>query len=154
MNESLEHNLKLLKLPTFLANYKKISDHCQEKGSSYHTFLLQLSEQEILNRQSRSVQQRIRKSKFPCLKTLDSFKFQRLPNLNKQKVVDLTNCDYLNKYENIIAAGNSGTGKTHLAISLGMAACQKGFTVGFMTAASLVHELLEAQEEKHLLKKT
>jgi DNA replication protein DnaC len=59
-------------------------------------------------------------------------------------------CDYINRFDNIIAVGNSGTGKTHIALALGLAACQKGMAVGFITASALVHELLEAQDEKRL----
>ena len=54
--------------------------------------------------------------------------------------------------ENLIAVGNSGTGKTHIALGLGLAACQKGLSVGFITAAALVHELIEARDEKRLLR--
>jgi len=152
MNTSLEYNLKLLRLPTFLSHYKSVGDHCKEKGDSYDSFLHLLSEKEVLNKQSRAVQQRIKKAKFPGLKTLEVFNFEKLPNLKKQKVIELTTCEFIDKYEDVIAVGNSGTGKTHIAIALGLAACQKGLSVGFTTAASLVHELIEASEEKQLLR--
>ena len=61
-------------------------------------------------------------------------------------------CEYVLRRENIIALGNSGTGKTHVALALGLAACQKGFTVGFTTAAALVSQMLEARDERRLLK--
>ena len=60
--------------------------------------------------------------------------------------------DYVEQRENIIAVGNSGTGKSHIALGLGLAACQKGLSVGFITASALVHELLEARDEKRLLR--
>src|SRR5271168_4190144 len=60
--------------------------------------------------------------------------------------------EYVTRRENIIAVGNSGTGKTHIGLGLGLAACQKGLSVGFNTAAALVHELLEARDEKRLLR--
>src|SRR4051794_31644480 len=66
--------------------------------------------------------------------------------------LELARCEYITRRENIIALGNSGTGKTHLALGLGLAACQKGLSVGFSTAASLVHELIEARDEKRLLR--
>lgn len=152
MNISLEYNLKHLKLPTFLSHYKAVGESCKEKGDSYESFLYQLSEKEVLGRQSRAVQQRIKKAKFPGLKTLEVFNFGILPNLKKQKVIELTSGEFINKHENIIAIGNSGTGKTHIALALGLSACQKGFSVGFTTAASLVHELIEASDEKQLLR--
>ena len=61
-------------------------------------------------------------------------------------------CEYVDRRENVITLGNSGTGKTHVALGLGLAACQKGLSVGFTTAAALVHELIEARDEKQLLR--
>jgi DNA replication protein DnaC len=91
-------------------------------------------------------------AKFPAVKSLDSFDFKPMPSLNKMLVMELARCDYITRNENIIAVGNSGTGKTHIALGLGLAACQKGLAVGFITASALVHELLEAQDEKRLLR--
>ena len=71
---------------------------------------------------------------------------------NKMMVLELARCEYIERRENVIALGNSGTGKTHIALGLGLAACQKGLTVGFITAAALVHELIEARDEKRLLR--
>ena len=65
---------------------------------------------------------------------------------------ELSRCEYVERRESIIALGNSGTGKTHIALGLGLAACQKGLTVGFITAAALVHGLMEARDEKRLLR--
>ena len=65
--------------------------------------------------------------------------------------MELARCEYIQRRENIIAVGNSGTGKTHMALGLGLAACQRGMSVGFTTAAGLVHELMEARDERRLL---
>ena len=67
-------------------------------------------------------------------------------------VLELARCDYIERRENIIAVGNSGTGKSHIALGLGLAACQKGLSVGFITAAALVHGLIEARDEKRLVR--
>ena len=67
-------------------------------------------------------------------------------------VLELARCEYIERRENLIALGNSGTGKTHIALGLGLAACQKGLSVGFITAAALVHELIEARDDKQLLR--
>ena len=75
-----------------------------------------------------------------------------MPSLNKALVLDLARGDYIGRRENVIALGPSGTGKTHVALGLGLAACQRGLSVGFVTAAALVHELLEAREERRLLR--
>jgi len=148
----LEHHLKSLKLPTFLKCYQDVADQCRKKGVDYSDYLSQLSEMEVSNRHNRAVQQRVKKARFPTLKTLDSFDFDAVPTLNKREVCELATSDYMERHENIIALGNSGTGKTHIAIALGLAACQRGLSVLFTTAAALVHELLEAREEKQLLR--
>src|SRR5947207_29825 len=93
-----------------------------------------------------------RQARFPTVKSLDSFDFTAIPSLNKILVLELARCEYITRRENIIAVGNSGTGKTHIALGLGLAACQKGLSVGFTTAAALVHELIEARDEKRLLR--
>ena len=82
----------------------------------------------------------------------DSFDFKAIASLNKMLVLELARCEYVERRENIIALGNSGTGKTHIALGLGLAACQKGLSVGFLTAAALVHELMEARDERRLLR--
>ena len=74
-----------------------------------------------------------------------------MPSVNKHLVMQLARCEYVDRRENVIAIGNSGTGKTHVALGLGLAACQRGLSVGFTTAASLVHELIEARDEWRLL---
>jgi hypothetical protein len=83
---------------------------------------------------------------------LETFDFTAIPTLNKPLVLELTRCEYVVARENIIALGNSGTGKTHIAVALGLAACQRGFPVGFTTAAGLVHQLTEAKDERRLLR--
>src|SRR5256714_3101089 len=92
-------------------------------------------------------------ARFPTVKSLDSFEFAAIPSLNKTLVLELARCEYVARRENVIAVGNSGTGKTHIALGLGLAACQKGLSVGFITAAALVHELIEARDEKRLLRR-
>ena len=71
--------------------------------------------------------------------------------MNRQLVTQLARCEYIERRENVIAIGNSGTGKTHIALGLGLAACQKGLTVGFTTASALVNELMVARDEMRLL---
>lgn len=113
---------------------------------------MRLVELELIERQRRNVERRVRAAKFPAFKSLDSFDFKALPDLNKVLVLELTRCVFAIRRENIIALGPSGTGKTHLAIALGLAACQKGMTVGFVTAANLVNQLAEARDEKRLIR--
>ena len=96
------------------------------------------------------VEGRIRAARFPTVKSLDSFDFPAIPSLNKALVMELARCEYIERRENVIAVGNSCTGKTHVALGLGLAACQRGVSVGFTTAA-LVHELMEARDDRRLL---
>jgi DNA replication protein DnaC len=139
----LAHHLKALRLPTFLREYDKLARQCAVDGVDHVRYLVRLSELELIDREHRMVERRIRQAKFPAVKSLDSFDFRAIPSLNKMLVLELARCEYVERRENIIALGNSGTGKTHVALGLGLAACQKGLTVGFITAAALVHELME-----------
>jgi DNA replication protein DnaC len=147
----LEHHLKELKLPTFLREYGKQAGQCAAEGVDYQDYLLRLSELELIDRHHRMVDRRIKAARFPTTKSLDTFDFLAIPSLNKALALVLARCEYIDRKENVIALGNSGTGKTHVALGLGLAACQKGMSVGFTTAAALVHELIEARDDKRLL---
>ena len=148
----LAHHLKALKLPTFLREYDKLARQCAAEGLDHPRYLLRLAELELIDRERRMVERRIKVARFPTVKSLDSFDFAALPSLNKMLVLELARSEYIERRENVIAVGNSGTGKSHIALGLGLAACQKGLSVGFNTAAALVHELLEARDEKRLLR--
>jgi DNA replication protein DnaC len=148
----LAHHLKALKLPSFLREYEKLARQCAADGVDHVRYLQRLAELELIDRERRMVERRIREARFPAVKSLDSFEFAAIPSLNKTLVLELARGEYIARRENVIAVGNSGTGKTHIALALGLAACQKGLSVGFTTAAALVHELLEARDEKRLLR--
>ena len=109
-------------------------------------------ELELIDRERRMVERRIKAARFPAVKSLDTFDFTAIASLNKMLVLELARCEFILRRENVIALGNSGTGKTHAALALGLAACQKGFSVAFTTAAGLVHQLMEARDERRLLK--
>jgi len=148
----LTHHLKALKLPTFLREYDKVARQCARDGVDHSRYLLQLAELELIDRERRMVERRIKAARFPAVKSLDSFEFKAIPSLNKMLVLELARCEYITAHENVIAVGNSGTGKTHIALGLGLAACQRGLTVGFITASTLVHTLLEARDDRQLLR--
>lgn len=148
----LNHHLKKLKLPTFLKEYSKVARQCSTDNADYERFLLQLSELELIDRQRRMIERRVKMARFPAIKSLESFDFLAMPSLNKKLVLELARCEHIDRRENIIALGNSGTGKTHIALGLGLAACQEGYKVLFTTASCLVNELLEARDEKRLLR--
>ena len=148
----LSHHLKQLKLPTVLREYDKVARECARDGVDHPRYLLRLVELELIDRERRMVERRIKQARFPAVKSLDTFDFTAIPSLNKMLVLELARCEFILRRENVIALGNSGTGKTHVALALGLAACQKGFTVAFTTAAGLVHQLMEARDERRLLK--
>jgi DNA replication protein DnaC len=148
----LEHYLKQLRLPTIVREYPKLAEQCAKEGTTFETFLLRLVEQEIVDRERRAAERRIRAAKFPVTKSLDTYDFLAIPSLNKKLVVELARCEWIGRRDNVLVLGNSGTGKTHIGLALGLAACQRGFRVRFTTAAALVHELIEARDEKRLLR--
>lgn len=148
----LAHHLKQLKLPTVLREHEKVGRECARDGVDHTSYLLRLVELELLDRERRVTERRIREARFPAVKSLDTFDFTAIPALNKLLVLELARCEYLARQENVIALGNSGTGKTHIALALGLAACQRGFSTLFITAHALAHQLMEARDERRLLK--
>jgi len=148
----LDHRLKSLRLPTVLREYGKLARQCATEGQDHVQFLARLVELEMIDRERRMIERRIKAAKFPSVKSLDSFDFRAIPALNKMQVLELARCEWIERRENVIALGPSGTGKTHIALGLGLSACQKGLSVSFVTAAALVHELMEARDERRLLR--
>lgn len=146
----LEHYLKQLKLPTMLREYAKLAELCQSERADYQTFLLRLVERELQDRELRAAERRVREAKFPVVKTLDTFDFQAQPSINQELVRELLRGEYIDRRENVLLIGNSGTGKTHLATGLAFAAAQQGRRVAFFTATGLVTRLLEQREERQL----
>lgn len=148
----LGHHLRQLKLPTILREYEKVAAEAAREGQDHVRYLLRLVELELIDRERRMVERRIRAARFPAVKSFDTFDFTAIPSLNKPLVLELARCEYVVARDNIIALGNSGTGKTHVCLALGLAACQRGLSVAFTTAAGLVHQLMEARDEKRLLR--
>ncbi|MGA7521274.1 MAG: ATP-binding protein, partial [Acidobacteriaceae bacterium] len=148
----LEHHLKELRLPTILREYDKVARQCAVERVDYPRYLLRMTELELLDRERRATERRIRQAKFPVVKTLDSFDFLAIPSVNKSLVLELARSEFIGRRENVLLLGNSGTGKSHIALALGLAACQRGHRVRFTTTAALVGELIEARDERKLLR--
>ena len=146
----LQHHLKKLRLPTFNSEYDKLARQCAAENKDHVHYLLRLCELELIERERRMIERRIKAAKFPATKSLDSFDFKVIASLNKVLTMELARCAFVERRENVIALGPSGTGKTHVALGLGMAACQRGLKVRFTTAAALVHELIEAADERQI----
>jgi DNA replication protein DnaC len=146
----LEHHLKELKLPTFLRDYDSVGAVCSQERCDYPTYLLRLAERELIDRERRATERRIKEAAFPVLKTIETFDFAAQPSLNEPLVRELLRGEYISKRENLLLVGNPGTGKTHLASALGFAACTQGKRVRFMTTTGLVTQLLEQREIRTL----
>jgi DNA replication protein DnaC len=148
----LQTHCKRLRLPTLARNYQKFAQEAAQHNQTYPQYLLALLEQEVLQREANQERRRIQAAKFPVLRTLDTFDFSNVPSVKKAKILELARGEYLAKCENILFVGEIGTGKTHLATALGIAACRQGKRVRFYTAANLIHELTEARDERRLLR--
>lgn len=146
----LAHHLKQLKLPTMLQEYNSLAAACTKDRVDYPTYLLRLTERELLDRERRAAERRLKAAHFPIIKTIDSFDFKAPPTLNEPLVRELLRGEYIDKRENVLLLGSSGTGKSHLAVALGFAACAQGKRVRFFTVTQLVTELLEKREERQL----
>jgi DNA replication protein DnaC len=149
-NLLLTHHLKSLRLPTILREYGSIASQCAKENIGYSDFLLRLTERELIDREQRATQRRVREAKFPVLKTLDNFDFGAQTSINESTVRELIGCEYIANKENVLLVGNPGTGKTHLATALGHAACAQGQRTRFYSVTSLVTQLLEHREERTL----
>ena len=146
----LEFYLKKLRLPTMLREYASLAVVCREDRSDYPTYLLRLIERDLLDREKRASEKRIKEAGFPVVKTIDTFNFKFQPSINEQLVRELLRGEYVDKKENVLLIGKSGTGKTHLACALAFAACAIGKHVRFYSVNGLVTELMESRDEKRL----
>lgn len=146
----LKHHLKALKLPTILSESERIASRCAQENVDHLGFLLQLCELELLERERRSAERRLKAARFAAIKTLDGFDFAQRPSINKALIAELMRCAYIEARENVILAGNPGTGKTHIATALGVEACARGKKVRFWRVTDLITALMEAREERVL----
>lgn len=148
----LRHHLKALRLPTVGAECEKVAQQAAADNADHLSFLLRLVELELLDREKRSADRRLKAARFPTMKTLDTFDFTARPSVNKMLVTELARCEYVDKHENVIMVGNPGTGKSHLATALAAQACAKGYRVRFFRTTELVTTLIEARDERTFLR--
>lgn len=149
-NPLLDSYLRQLRLPTFTKLYPQFAADAARNNHDSVRFLLALAEQEVNQRQLNMLQQRFKNARFPVIKELADFDFSCLPTLNKAQILDLARGEYIQQKQSLILIGNPGLGKTHLALGLASAACRAGRRVRFWTAAGLVNELIQAQDEHRL----
>jgi DNA replication protein DnaC len=146
-NALLDTYLRQLRLPAILKNYQRFASDAAHQNLGHTRYLLALAELEVRQREHNMIQRRVKAARFPVLKELADFDFSRIPSLNKSEILDITRGEYLLKRQSLIFVGNPGLGKPHLATAIALEACRQKRKVRFWTAASLVNELLEAQDD-------
>ena len=133
-----------------LSEWEKLAREATAKNEAYENYLLRLTEAEVTTRSANALASRIRAAGFPVVKDFDTFDFTALPSVPKQKVLEMSRGEWVEQHTNCCLIGNAGTGKTHLATALGLAVCRLGRRVRFVTAANLVTQLEEAQQQHRL----
>ena len=146
----LKSNLKHLRLPTMHAEFAQLAREASAANEGHEQYLLRLTELEVATRSANAQKARIKKAAFPVEKDFDTYDFSAIPNLNKQKILELARGEWIENHYNCCLIGSPGTGKTHLATALGLAACRQGRRVRFFTASALVNRLEETQKAYQL----
>jgi DNA replication protein DnaC len=134
-------------LPTIAAEFEKLARDAAESNQGYLDYLLRLTELEATARASNALCKRVKEAGFPTGKGLEAFDFSACPSVSKPKILELARCQWIVAKENCVLIGGVGTGKSHLAESLGRSACDQGHRVRFVTGAQLAQDLEKAQHE-------
>ncbi len=146
-------DLKTLCLPAFAANWQRLTSEAERKRQTHQDYLAELAHLEVTQRRERRIARLIAEARFPVLKTLESFDFKAQPTLDREAVLELCRCEFIDAKANVVLIGGIGTGKTHLAIALGVASCQREKRVRFITAAEATNALVEAKVAGRLSRK-
>lgn len=152
MNEDLRRGFKDLRLSIMLAECERMESDPATRTLSFQDYLGHLIRHELRTRESRATERRIKAAGFPAISRLEEYDFKRMQDLDEQFIVELHGCEWIGRGDNVVYSGKHGLGKTHLAISNGVEACEKGYKVLFKKADQLVLELLEARNEAQVLK--
>ena len=143
----LKTHLRQLRLPTMGREFEKLARDAAATNQTFTQFLLRLTEIELAARSANAVATRIKNAEFPTIKDFDTYDFSAMPGLSKPKVLELGRCEWIEQKSNCCFVGSHGTGKTHISIGLGLAACRAGLRVRFFTAAALVSQLEKEQKQ-------
>ena len=146
----IEQHLKTLKLPTMRRAYGQLARQAGADSWTYAEYLRELLDSEIRAREASTTARRLREARFPDLKTLGQIDWDAMAGVSKQQIIELATCGFVEKPEDVVIAGPIGTGKSHLAIALGVEAAKRRFRVLFVKAADLVRQLLEARDDREL----
>ncbi|MGH7162043.1 MAG: IS21-like element helper ATPase IstB, partial [Planctomycetota bacterium] len=146
-------DLKTIKLPTVAAHGERLALEAHKRRQPHADYLAELLALEVAQRREGRIRRLTQEARFPVLKTLDGFDFAAQPSLDRDAILDLARGDFVRERRNVVFVGGVGTGKTHLAIALGLACCQKELRVRFTSAAELTNLLVEAKAEGRLSRK-
>ena len=146
----IESHLRTLKMPGIRSHYQQLARQAGSDSWSFEDYLKELLEVEVASRATRVAAQRLREARFPEVKTFEQLDWQALVGVSKRTLTQLATCNFLDKAEDLIIAGPIGTGKSHLAVALGVEATKRRFRVLFLRAADLVRQLLEARDDRML----
>ncbi len=149
----LANDLKELKLPAVSAHWERVALEATRTRQSGPEYLAELAHLEVTSRRERRIQRLLADARVPMMKTLDSFDFQAQTTLDRDAVLELFGCEFVEKKENVVLVGEVGTGKTHLSIALVVACCQQSMRARFLTATELVNSLSEAKSQGRLERK-
>jgi DNA replication protein DnaC len=147
---AIDQHCRLLRLPTIAAQCQRLAKDAVQQQQPYLTYLAELLSAEVDERERHTIERRIKEARLPRIKALEDFDFSAAPLVSAPQIRELAEGGYINRAEPIIFIGDSGTGKTHLATGLCLAACRQKKRVRFITAAGLVNELVESQHHNQL----
>ena len=146
----IEQHLKTLKLPTMRREYRQLARQAGADSWTFEDFLRELLEHEVRARDASAAARRLREAHFPDVKTLGQIDWDQMQGVSKQQIVELASCRFIDRPEDVVIAGPIGTGKSHLAIALGVEAARRRFRVRFVKAHDLARQLLEARDDREL----
>lgn len=153
MNDLVLSRLKDLKLSGIIKTLDTRNEEALANNLSYMEFFELLINDEVTNRQVNGNKKRIHKAKFEFHKTLEEYNFSCQPSVNKRFIYNLGTCEFVRKKENVAFIGSPGTGKTHLAISLGLRAVAQGYSVLFTTVNNMLEDLYMSRADNSFMQK-
>lgn len=150
IDQHIDTYTRQLRLPSFRSEYKEIAERSAKTDITYEEYLLTLLEKESIDREARRKKQRVRRAGFPFKKHLEDLQINELPDAAQKRLTELKRLDFIERGNNVILSGNPGTGKTHLAIGLGIKACMNDYQVLFTTVSRLIVQIQESKSQKIL----
>jgi DNA replication protein DnaC len=150
VGDLVRQQTRQLKMPGAAAGFEALARQAREEKWSFEDYFREVLAVEIVSRRESTIRHRIQEARFPEMKTLDQFDFAAADGIDAAQVAELARGGWLERTENVLLAGPIGTGKTHLAIALGIEAARQRRRVTFVRAADLVQSLVEARDAREL----